>query len=175
MKILLDENLPRKLADHLIGHMCRTAVECGWSGKKNGELLGLADTQFDVRLTLDNNLPYQQNLDTTRIAVRIVRARSNRIQELLPIMPTSAGSPRRCGVAALTPTWIRTQHSHGINSRNSTVKLSPFSMQNRLAPHRGHMPNFCRVPATGVQSSFPTGSVYSVGRSLSCGLTSSEN
>jgi hypothetical protein len=87
MRILLDENLPRKLAGHLIGHTCRTVVECGWSGKKNGELLGLADPQFDVLLTLDKNLPYQQNLDTKQIAVLIVRARSNRIQDLLPVIP----------------------------------------------------------------------------------------
>ena len=86
MRILLDENLPRKLAGHLIGHTCRAVVECGWSGKKNGELLGLADPQFDVLLTLDKNLPYQQNLDTKRIAVLIVRARSNRIQDLLPVI-----------------------------------------------------------------------------------------
>ncbi len=58
-----------------------------WSGKKNGELLSLADPQFDVLLTLDKNLPYQQNLDTKRIAVLIVRARSNRIQDLLPVIP----------------------------------------------------------------------------------------
>ena len=87
MKILLDENLPRKLTGHLVSHTCRTVVECGWSGKKNGELLGLADPQFDVLLTLDKNLPYQQNLDTKRIAVLIVRARSNRIQDLLPVIP----------------------------------------------------------------------------------------
>ena len=87
MRILLDENLPRKLAGYLIGHTCRTVVECGWSGKKNGELLGLADPQFDLLLTLDKNLPYQQNLDTIRIAVLIVRARSNRIQDLLPVIP----------------------------------------------------------------------------------------
>ena len=87
MRILLDENLPRKLAGHLIGHACSTVVECGWSGKKNGELLGLADLRFDVLLTLDKNLPYQQNLDTKRIAVLIIRARSNRIQDLLPVIP----------------------------------------------------------------------------------------
>lgn len=87
MRILLDENLPRKLAGHIIGHNCLTVVECGWSGKKNGELLSLADPQFDVLLTLDKNLPYQQNLDTARIAVLIVRARSNRIQDLLPLIP----------------------------------------------------------------------------------------
>jgi Protein of unknown function (DUF433) len=69
-------NLPRKLARHLICRTCRTVVECGWPGKKNGELLGLADPRFDVLLTLDKNLPYQQNLDAKRIAVLIVRAHS---------------------------------------------------------------------------------------------------
>ena len=63
-------------------HGCRV-----WSGKKNGDLLALADLQFDVLLTLDRNLPYQQNLDTTRIAILIVRVRSNRIQDLLPVVP----------------------------------------------------------------------------------------
>jgi len=87
MKILLDENLPRKLAGHLVGHECSTVVLCGWSGKKNGELLTLADPLFDVLLTLDKNLPYQQNLKTKRIAVLIVRAPSNRIQDLLPAVP----------------------------------------------------------------------------------------
>ena len=87
MRILLDENLPWKLVRYLIEHDCRTVAECGWSGRKNGELLLLADPLFDVLLTLDKNLPYQQNLDTKRIAVLIVRARSNRIQDLLPIVP----------------------------------------------------------------------------------------
>ena len=87
MRVLLDENLPRKLAGHLVGHACRTVVECGWTGKKNGELLGLAEPQFDVLLTLGKNLPYQQNLDTKGIAALIVRARSNRIQDLLPVIP----------------------------------------------------------------------------------------
>jgi len=111
MRILLDENLPRKLAGHLIGHTCRTVVECGWAGKKNGELLGLADPQFDVLLTLDKNLPYQQNMDTKGIAVLIVRARSLPNSGPAPGYPrmscgagehpTPAGSPRRFGAAAV--------------------------------------------------------------------------
>jgi len=87
MKILIDENLPRKLAGHLEGHECRTVVACGWSGKKNGELLALADPLFDVLLTLDKNLPYEQNPSSGRIALLIIRARSNRIQDLLPFIP----------------------------------------------------------------------------------------
>lgn len=87
MKILIDENLPRKLTAYLDGHECRTVVECGWSGKKNGELLALADPLFDVLLTLDKSLPYQQNLDSVRIAVLILYAYSNRVPDLLPVIP----------------------------------------------------------------------------------------
>lgn len=95
MRILLDENLPRKLVGHLSGHECRTVVECGWSGKRNGELLALAEAQFDVLLTLDKNLPYQQDLSSGRIAVMIVRARSNRIQDLLPAVPDCLAALKR--------------------------------------------------------------------------------
>jgi predicted nuclease of predicted toxin-antitoxin system len=87
MKILIDENLPRKITAYLVGHECRTVAECGWSGRKNGELLALADTEFDVLLTLDKNLPFQQDLGPVRIAILILRARSSRIQDLLPIIP----------------------------------------------------------------------------------------
>lgn len=64
-----------------------TVVDCGWSGKRNGALLAEADPLFEVLLTLDKNIPYQQNLTTNRIALLIVRARSNRIQDLLPVIP----------------------------------------------------------------------------------------
>ncbi|HEY7335773.1 MAG TPA: DUF5615 family PIN-like protein [Bryobacteraceae bacterium] len=87
MKVLIDENLPRKLAGRLNGHECRTVAECGWAGIRNGELLSLAESEFDVLLTLDKNIPYQQDLEFARIAIVIVRARSNRIQDLLPVIP----------------------------------------------------------------------------------------
>lgn len=87
MKVLIDENLPRKLAVHLSGHECQTVAERGWAGKKNGKLLSLAESEFDVLLTLDKNIPYQQHLKSARIAIVIVRARSNRIQDLLPVIP----------------------------------------------------------------------------------------
>jgi len=87
MKILIDENLPRKLAAYLTGHQCRTVAECGWAGKNNGELLSLAERLFDVLLTLDKSLPDQQDISPHRIAILIVRARSNRIADLLPCIP----------------------------------------------------------------------------------------
>lgn len=87
MRVLLDENLPRRLASLLTGHDCQTVTECGWSGKKNGELLVLAESVFDVLLTLDKNLPYQQNLTSRRIGILMIRARSNRMQDLAPLIP----------------------------------------------------------------------------------------
>jgi len=64
MKVLIDECAPkalkRVLADR--GHECRTVQEAGWAGKKNGDLVNLAETGFDVLLTVDTNLRYQQNL-----------------------------------------------------------------------------------------------------------------
>jgi Domain of unknown function (DUF5615) len=87
MKVLIDEDLPRKLGGYLIGHECRTVAECGWAGKKNGELLSLAESEFDVLLTLDKNIPFQQELKLARIALVIVCARSSRIQDLLPLIP----------------------------------------------------------------------------------------
>ena len=47
MRVLIDENLPRKIAHHVTGHKCRTVLECGWAGRKNGELLALAEPEFD--------------------------------------------------------------------------------------------------------------------------------
>lgn len=62
MKILLDECVPFPLARALAGHDCTTAQACGWGGFKNGDLLRLAEGRFDVFVTADKNLRYQQKL-----------------------------------------------------------------------------------------------------------------
>lgn len=64
MRILLDEDLPRRLAAILAGHEVSTVQRSGWTGIKNGKLLGLAAAEFDVFLTMDGNLEFQQNLAT---------------------------------------------------------------------------------------------------------------
>lgn len=87
MRILLDECIPRKWKAHLVGHDCRTVPEAGWAGKKNGELLALAEGSFDVFLTLDKGIQYQQNLLGRKIAVLIVEAGSNRIEDLVERSP----------------------------------------------------------------------------------------
>ena len=69
MRVLLDECLPRRLKRELAGHETRTAPEMGWASKRNGELLALAVGQFDVFLTADRNLSYQQDLSSFDIAV----------------------------------------------------------------------------------------------------------
>ena len=70
MRILLDENLPHRLRTHLPGHEVVTAVFAGWSGIKNGELLGVAEhAGFELLITADRNLRYQQNMSSRQIAL----------------------------------------------------------------------------------------------------------
>ena len=87
MRVLLDECLPRRLKRELVGHDVRTAPEMGWASKANGELLALASVDFDVFLTSDRNLSHQQNLSTFDIAVIVLIAASNRIDDLRPLVP----------------------------------------------------------------------------------------
>ncbi len=87
MKVLLDECVPRKLKRELPDHEILTVTERGWSGIKNGNLLALAAPEFDVFLTVDQNLKYQQNLKNFSIAIILLVARNNRFKTLLPLMP----------------------------------------------------------------------------------------
>jgi hypothetical protein len=88
MKVLLDECVPRKFKNSLSRHDCSTVPEEGFAGKKNGELLALAESAgFQVFLTLDRGIEYQQNLPPRTIAVVIIRTKSSRLAELLPHVP----------------------------------------------------------------------------------------
>ena len=88
MHILLDEQLPRRLTRVLPGHDVQTVQRQGWSGIKNGELLRRAsESGFDVFLTSDRNLQFQQNLSRFSIGVIVFIARSNKIEDLLPLVP----------------------------------------------------------------------------------------
>ncbi len=90
MRVLLDECLPRRLRTHLVGHDVQTVQSMGWSGKKNGELLELAaEAGFEVFLTADQNLRYQQNLASGSIAVISLVAGGIRLQDLLPLIPAA--------------------------------------------------------------------------------------
>ena len=69
MKILIDENLPRYLKKVLAGYDVKTTQEIGWGGIKNGELLKLAEPVFDLFLTADKNIRYQQNLKGRKLSI----------------------------------------------------------------------------------------------------------
>jgi PIN like domain len=87
MRILLDECVPRPLRREFPGHDVRTIREMGWAGKKNGELLALmAGAGFEVLLTVDQNLRYQQNLTGSAVAVVVMVASSNRLPDLIPLV-----------------------------------------------------------------------------------------
>jgi hypothetical protein len=90
MKILIDECLPRALKWHLGDHDCRTVQEMGWSGKKNGELLIVAaGERFEVLVTIDQGMAHQQNLAVRKIALLVIEAASNQIEDLVPLMPAA--------------------------------------------------------------------------------------
>ena len=86
MKILLDENLPRKLKlGFSVDHELFSVGEMDWLGKRNGELLGLMTLHgFDALITIDKNLRYQQNLDRFPIRLFVLDAANNRLDTLEP-------------------------------------------------------------------------------------------
>ena len=87
MRLLLDECVPARLRQALPSHQVSTVVQEGWSGIKNGKLLALAASGFDVLITVDKNLPYQQNTSKLPVAVLVLDAASNELPYLLPLVP----------------------------------------------------------------------------------------
>ncbi len=105
MQALLDESLPRGLARHLTGLDVETVFDRGWSGLKNGDLLGRAAALFEVFITADQNLRYQQNLAGFEIGVVVLAARSNRLADLLPLVPGAEAACR-----SVRPGEVRVVH-----------------------------------------------------------------
>ena len=87
MRILLDENLDWRLKRALPGHEVESVQKNGWAGIKNGELLARAEQGFDVFVTMDGNIEFQQNVARLQLAVVALRARSNRLPDTEPLMP----------------------------------------------------------------------------------------
>jgi len=87
MRLLLDECVPARLKRALPAHQVSTVVQEGWSGIKNGQLLALAAQNFDAFITVDKNLPYQQNTSTLPLAVLVLNAETNELVSLLPLIP----------------------------------------------------------------------------------------
>jgi len=90
VRVLLDEQLPRHLARELTKHQVRTVQEQGWAGLKNGELLQrAADAGFEIFVTADQNLEFQQNLARSRLGVVVLVAPSVALEDLRPLVPAT--------------------------------------------------------------------------------------
>lgn len=87
MKLLLDECIDWRLVREFNGHFIKTVPQMGWATIKNGQLLALAEKEFDVFITVDRNLSFQQNLSKFNIAVIVLRAKTNRLMHLKPLVP----------------------------------------------------------------------------------------
>jgi predicted nuclease of predicted toxin-antitoxin system len=94
MNVLLDECLPRRLKRELPGYTVSTVPEMGWAGAKNGALLRLAETTFEVFVTIDQNVAYQQNLRSVVLGIVVLVAANNRLETLRPLMPKVASALR---------------------------------------------------------------------------------
>jgi hypothetical protein len=88
VRVLLDECVDWRLSREISGHEVKTAQQMGWSTIKNGELLTLAAQHFDVFITVDRNLAFQQNVGALKIAVIVLRANSNRLADLRVLIPS---------------------------------------------------------------------------------------
>jgi len=82
MKLLLDECVPRQLKREFAGHDVKTAVEAGFAGLKNGDLLRAADGEFAALITVDKSIPHQQNLASLSLVVVVLVAKRNKYEAL---------------------------------------------------------------------------------------------
>ena len=87
MRVLLDECVDARFAPHVIGFDTHTVLAKGWSGISNGKLLALAQAEFNVFVTVDKNLSFQPHLPKFSIAVILIHCKSNRVQDLLEVLP----------------------------------------------------------------------------------------
>jgi hypothetical protein len=87
VRALLDEQIPRLLGRHLDGHEVDIVSRRGWTGVKNGALLQLMHGEYDVFVTMDRGIEHQQNLARLSFGVLLIRAPSNRMIDLLPLVP----------------------------------------------------------------------------------------
>ena len=94
MRLLLDECVPKRLAREFAGHEVSTVTEVGWSGLSNGELLRLAAGEYDVLITVDQGIEFQQNISRSPIPIILLVAPSNEIEVLRPLVPNALAALR---------------------------------------------------------------------------------
>jgi hypothetical protein len=87
VKIILDECIPKKFKALIQGHEVSTVPERGWAGVKNGKLLALAESEFQVFVTVDRNLSFQQDIKNLKIIVAVLHSASNRFDALKTLVP----------------------------------------------------------------------------------------
>ncbi len=102
MKILLDECVDRRLARDLVGHLVSTVPKMGWAGIKNGVLLALAEKEFEAFVTVDRKISVEQDLRKFKIAVILLRARTNRLEDIRPLAIEVLEKLPRVAVGELT-------------------------------------------------------------------------
>ena len=95
MRVLLDENVPHDLISELVGHTLLTVQGLGWAGAENGDLLQRAAGQADAFLTMDRKLESQHDLSRLSFGVIVIRARCNRMPDLLPLVSDILGALSR--------------------------------------------------------------------------------
>lgn len=100
-RVLLDENVDRQIRPLFApGLDVLTVRECGWDGLKNGALLQAAAERFDVFVTMDRSLPYQQNLGALDLAVVVIRSISNAFADVAPLVPAVDAAVRAAETGA---------------------------------------------------------------------------
>jgi len=87
VNILIDECIDRRLVRQLSGHNVKTVPQMGWAGIQDRELLRLAETEFDILITVDRNLQFQQNLAILDLAILVLQVPSNRLADVQVLIP----------------------------------------------------------------------------------------
>ena len=136
VKVMIDECIDWRLARDIVGHDVKTARQMGWTTIKNGELLALGTERFDVFVTVDRNLAFQQNLAAFSIAVIVLRARTNRLEDLKPLVPNllHAIESARSAVGPLPNPSM--QRSRRLRARSAIL----FSWRKRGPKARSRLP-----------------------------------
>jgi hypothetical protein len=102
MKVLLDECVPKRFAHSLVGHDCTAVPGTGLAGTKNGELLSAAEQLgFEVFITIDQGIVYQQNLSGRTIAILVLQPKTSRLVDLLPLAPGCLAQMKSIGPGEL--------------------------------------------------------------------------
>ena len=101
MKILLDECLPRRLVRDLNRYSVTTISRQGWSGVTDTELLKLASAEFDILITMDSNLVFQQNLNRSSLCIIVLRALNSRYETLQSLVPEILAAIERAGAGQI--------------------------------------------------------------------------